>query len=113
MPADVDVYRVTLEAGVSYEIEANGAGDAPLGNPFLALIQEGAGMDDHGHDHGGGEVDAALIRQGGQRVASDDNSGPGNNARIRFRPEASGEYLIQVSGVSNATGGYEVKIVRQ
>ena len=113
MPADVDVYRVTLEAGVSYEIEANGAGDAPLGNPFLALIQEGAGMDDHGHDHGGGEVDAALIRQGGQRVASDDNSGPGNNARIRFRPEASGEYLIQVSGVSNSTGGYEVKIVRQ
>jgi len=112
MAGDVDVYRVTLEAGVSYQIEANGAGDAPLGNPFLALIQEGAGMD-HGHDHGSGEVDAAIVRQGGQRVASDDNSGPGNNARLRFTPETSGDYLINVTGVSNGVGGYEVKIVRQ
>jgi hypothetical protein len=112
MPGDVDVYRVTLEAGGNYQIEVNGAGDAPLGNPFLALIQEGAGMD-HGHDHGGGEVDAAIVRQGGERVASDDNSGPGNNARLRFSPEASGDYLINVTGVSNGTGGYEVKIVRQ
>jgi len=108
MPGDVDVYRVTLEAGVSYQIEVNGSGEGALGNPFVALIQEGAGMEGHG-----GEIDAAIVRQGGQRVASDDNSGPGNNARLSFRPETSGEYLIQVSGVSNGTGGYEVKIVRQ
>ncbi|MEZ5957673.1 MAG: PPC domain-containing protein [Hyphomonadaceae bacterium] len=109
MPGDVDVYRVTLEAGVTYQIEANGAGDTPLGDPYLALIQEGAGMD--GHDHG--EMNATLVRQGGTRVAADDDSGPGLDARLRFRPETSGDYLINVSGLSNTTGGYEVKIARQ
>jgi hypothetical protein len=112
MPGDIDVYRVTLEAGVTYQIEANGSGPTPLADPYLALVQEGAGMTD-GHDHGAGEIDAAIMRQGGQRVAADDDSGPGNDARLRFRPETSGDYLIQVSGLSNTTGGYDVKIVRQ
>lgn len=112
MPGDVDVYRVTLEAGVTYQIEANGSGAAPLNDPYLALIQEGAGLEGHDH-HGGGEVDAALVRQGGTRVAADDDSGPGNNARLRYRVETTGDYLINVSGMSNTTGGYEVKIVRQ
>ncbi len=108
MPGDLDVYRVTLEAGVSYEIQANGTGATPLADPFVALIQETA-MD---HHHGEGP-DASMIRDGGTRVASDDDSGPGLDARLRFSPEASGDYLIQVSGLSNSTGDYEVKIVRQ
>ena len=109
IPGDVDVYRVTLEAGVTYQIEANGAGDTPLADPFLAVIQEGAGMEDAGPNG----PDALIVRQGGRRVASDDDSGPGLDARLRFRPETSGDYLIQVSGLSNTVGGYEVKIVRQ
>lgn len=107
IPGDVDVYRVTLEAGVTYQIEANGAGDVPLADPFLSLVQEGAGYDEHG------TPSAQLVRDGGNRVASDDDSGPGMDARLRFRPETTGDYLIQVSGLANTTGGYEVKIVRQ
>ena len=30
IPGDIDVYRVTLEAGVTYQIEANGTGSTPL-----------------------------------------------------------------------------------
>lgn len=108
MVGDVDVYRVTLEAGVSYQIEANGTGATPLADPFLALIQE-TPMD---HHHGA-EMDAAMMRDGGPRVASDDDSGDGLDARLRFRPEVSGDYLIQVSGLANTTGDYEVKIVRR
>ncbi|MBK6704198.1 MAG: hypothetical protein IPG56_10885 [Caulobacteraceae bacterium] len=107
IPGDIDVYRVTLEAGVTYQIEANGSGGTPLADPFLSLVQEGAGMEDAGPNG----PDALIVRQGGRQVASDD-SGPGNDARLRFRPEASGDYLIQVSGLSNAVGGYEVKITR-
>lgn len=106
MPGDVDVYRVTLEAGVTYQIEANGAGDTPLADPFLSLIEEIGGEEPMTED-------AAIVRDGGRRVASDDDSGDGLDARLRFRPETSGEYLIQVSGLSNTTGGYEVKIVRR
>lgn len=108
MPGDIDVYRVTLEAGVTYQIEANGAGDTPLADPYLALIQEGP-MD----HHGGEGPSAEMVREGGERVAADDDSGPGLDARVRFRPETSGDYLINVSGLSNTTGNYEVKIVRQ
>jgi hypothetical protein len=103
MPGDVDVYRVTLEAGVTYQIEANAAGQNGLSNPFVAVIQEGAVE----------TQDPAVIRDGGQRVASNDDGGAGRNARLSFRPEAAGDYLIQVSGVGSATGDYEVKIVRQ
>ncbi len=106
MTGDLDVYRVTLEAGVEYQIEANGTGASPLADPFVAVIQEGAGMED-------ATVDAALVRDGGSRVASDDDSGDGLDARLRFRPETAGDYLIQVSGLSNTTGDYEVKIVRR
>ena len=109
IPGDIDVYRVTLEAGVMYQIEANGSGATPLADPFLSLVQEGAGMEDAGPNG----PDAQIVRQGGRQVASDDDSGPGNDARLRFRPETSGDYLIQVSGLSNTVGGYEVKIVRQ
>lgn len=110
IPGDVDVYRVTLEAGVTYQIEANGTGDTPLADPYIALIQEGAGMVEHDGPNG---MDAAIVRQGGTRVAEDDDSGPGLDARLRYRPTASGDYLINVSGLSNTVGGYEVKIVRQ
>lgn len=103
MPGDVDAYRVTLEAGVTYQIEVNARGASPLSDPFVALIQEGVGNME----------DAAIVRDGGQRVASDNNSGGARNARLRYRPTASGDFLVQVSGVGRAVGDYEVKIVRR
>lgn len=90
VPRDVDTYRVTLEAGVSYVIEANGEGETPLADPFVAVVQN---------------EDAQL--------ASDDDSGPGFDARLSFTPSETGEYYIQVSGLGGAIGDYRVQITRQ
>jgi hypothetical protein len=90
MPGDIDTYRVTLEGGVTYAIEANGAGAHPLADPFVAIVNEE-----------------------NTRLTSDDDSGQGHNARLNFRPENSGDYLIQASGLGGSTGDYEIKIVRR
>ncbi len=90
IPGDLDSYRVELEAGVAYTIEASGAGEYPLADPFVAVID--------------GE---------GERLASDDDSGAGTDARVRFTPEEAGSYLVQVSGLSGSTGWYQVKITRR
>ncbi|MGE0741516.1 MAG: PPC domain-containing protein [Hyphomonadaceae bacterium] len=91
MPGDLDYYRVMLEGGVTYTIDVKGqAGEDPLADPFVAI------MDSQN-----------------ERVASDDDSGDGYDARLRFTPEESGEYYIQASGLGGSTGWYQVRIVRQ
>jgi hypothetical protein len=87
---DMDAYRVELEAGVRYVIDVRGAGDAPLADPFLAVID-----------------------MNGTRVDSDDDSGDGRDARLRFSSAEGGSYLLQVSGLGGAIGGYTISIVRQ
>lgn len=87
---DIDAYRVELEAGVRYVIEVNGHGDDPLSDAFLTI------------------ADAE-----GTRVTSDDDSGNGMDARLRFTPEASGTFYIQASGLGGSTGWYQVSIMRQ
>lgn len=106
IPGDIDAYRVTLEAGVAYQIDVSRNGASGLGDPFVALIQSGAGLEAE-------DADEAIVRDGGRRVASDNNGGGASNARVRFTPEAAGDYIIQVSGFRNTTGDYEVKIVRR
>jgi len=90
MEGDLDYYRVELEGGVRYVIAVNGAGDHPLADPYLVVTD--------------GE---------NNNVGSDDDSGAGLNARLRFRPETSGVYYIQASGLGGSTGWYQVSIVRQ
>lgn len=90
MAGDLDYYRVGLEAGQSYVIEVNGDGDNPLTDPFLAIVNEN-----------------------NESIASDDDSGDGFDARLRFAPEQSGTYYIQASGLGGSTGWYQVSIVRQ
>ena len=90
MPGDLDNYRVTLEGGVTYVIDAAGRGEHPLADPFVAIVNDE-----------------------NTRITSDDDGGAGKDARLRFRPEASGDFLIQVSGLGGSTGDYEVKIVRR
>lgn len=90
MPGDLDAYRVNLDAGVAYTIEVKGHGDNPVADPFLALID--------------GE---------GQRVTSDDDSGPGLDARLQFTPTTGGPYFLQASGLGGSTGWYQITIVRQ
>lgn len=90
MEGDRDSYRVGLEAGVTYMIEVNGHGDAPLADPVLAVLNEAE-----------------------EQIASDDDSGDGRNARLRFSPEQSGTYTIQASGLGGSIGWYQISIVRQ
>ncbi|WP_395647210.1 PPC domain-containing protein [Terricaulis sp.] len=90
MPDDQDFYRVELEAGVSYAIEVSGAGQNPLADPFLTIYDES-----------------------GQRLTSDDDSGDGLDARLRFTPETSGVFHIGASGLGGSTGWYQVTIVRR
>jgi hypothetical protein len=55
----------------------------------------------------------AIFNAENTRVTSDDDSGGGRNARLRFRPRESGDFLIQVSGLGDSIGDYEVRIVRR
>lgn len=87
---DVDHYRVNLEANVRYVIDVRGQGDTPLADAFVAIIDGN-----------------------GTRVATDDDSGNGLDARLRFTPRTAGEYYIEASGLGGSTGGYQVQIVRQ
>jgi hypothetical protein len=89
MPGERDFFRVDLEGGVQYTIEVTASGSNPLGNPHVSL------------------VDAS-----GEDVATDDDSGPGRNARLRFTSEQGGAYAISVGGTNGAVGGYEVRISR-
>lgn len=90
MPGDIDSFGVELEAGVTYQIDVSGAGDNPLADPFLAVL----------------DAD-------GERVTSDDDSGDGLDARVRFTPEESGYFTIQASGLGRAVGWYQVTIERK
>jgi len=90
MSGDLDNYRVTLEGGQTYTISVSGSGDNPLADPFLSIRNESD-----------------------ETVASDDDSGPGLDARLRFTPEQSGTYYIQASGLGGSIGWYQISIVRQ
>jgi hypothetical protein len=87
---DLDNYAIELEGGVRYVIEVSGAGDNPLADPFLS-----------------------VITPENQSVASDDDSGPGMDARLSFTPEATGAYFLQASGLGGSTGWYTIRIMRQ
>ncbi|MBX3511188.1 MAG: PPC domain-containing protein [Hyphomonadaceae bacterium] len=90
MPGDLDYFRVELEQGVSYQIDVTGAGRNPLSDPLVTLVD--------------GE---------NATIASDDDSGPGLNARLRFTPTTSGTYYVQVSGAGGVIGDYNVAIARR
>jgi len=90
IPGDLDTYRVELEAGVRYQIDVSGVGDHPLTDAFVTLLDAN-----------------------GERVTSDDDSGDGRDARLRFTPETSGTFHIQASGLGGSTGSYQVSVTRR
>ncbi|GBF56972.1 hypothetical protein PbB2_00629 [Candidatus Phycosocius bacilliformis] len=45
-------------------------------------------------------------------VLSDDDGGGGRNASLRFRPETTGTYVVEVQRVSNTTGAYRLLVVQ-
>lgn len=90
IPGDLDSYRVELEQGVRYTIEVRGAGERPLGDPFLA-----------------------VVNYSNEVITSDDDSGPGYDARLRFTPREAGTYFLRVSGLAGSAGDYRISITRQ
>lgn len=87
---DLDSYRVDLEEGVTYEINVSGEGQGALRDPFVAI----QGMD-------------------GEPIATDDNGGPGANARLMFTPQTTDTYFVQASGARGSIGAYRVTIAPQ
>jgi len=86
---DLDTYGIMLEGGVRYTIEVRGAGDNPLADPFVSVLD-----------------------QSGNRVASDDDSGPGLDARVTFTAAATDQFYVQASGLGGGIGTYRVSIAR-
>ena len=81
-----DTIRIELRAGATYEFHLGGSGSSePLDDPVLFLWD-----------------------LNGNRVAFDDDSGAGRNALIRFAPQVSGVYFIDVLGWD--TGDYELRV---
>src|SRR5437660_388317 len=68
---DADWFRVTLTVGRSYQFDLEGSdtGQGTLTDPFLI-----------------------LLNSTGNQIASDFDSGAGNNSRIIFAPSVSGTY---------------------
>ncbi len=90
VPGDADAYGVDLESGVTYVITIAGAGEYPLKDPMLTMLD-------------GSETD----------IGSDDNSGPGRGARLEFMPTEASRYFIKVSGARGSTGRYSVSIAKK
>lgn len=81
---DADMFKVTLTAGQTYRFDLAAAASGGLADPFLVL---------HGPT--------------GERLASDDNSGPGGGAaRISWTATTSGTYYLAAWDAFTGTGAY-------
>ncbi len=96
---DVDLIRVSLEAGVAYEV-----------NVFGAFFDTGLSLID--------PVIDGILDANGNLIAgtSADDGGSVFNPRVDFTPSVSGDFFIQVSGAlfsEEDTGTYALNIVEQ
>lgn len=86
-PRDADWRRVTLQAGQTYRFSLESAGDSPLSDPLLR-----------------------LLNARGEELARDDDGGPNLNSALEFTPAASGTYFLEARGFQDdATGGYRLR----
>ena len=88
---DFDWFRVVLEADTRYQIDLEGAATVrgTLANPAVSVRDASA-----------------------TNLASDDNSGVGNNARVIYTPTAAGAYYVQTVGISGGdTGTYALSVI--
>lgn len=85
---DQDWFRISLQAGVTYEFRLNATGVSGLGDPFLE-----------------------IMNASGAQLKTNDDGGTGLNSLLRFTPTASGNYYINAHGWidtdgSTSTGSY-------
>jgi Ca2+-binding RTX toxin-like protein len=84
LPRDLDWFRIEVQAGQSYTVSVNAADGSSL-DAFLRL-----------HD------------ANGQMISSDDDSGPGSNARLNFVANQTTHLFLSAGGFGNSTGSYTV-----
>ena len=91
---DADSYRVYLERGKSYQIDAKGESATDDGGSLADLI-------------------VTLFDGQGNALAQDDNSGDHNNARIEsYSPNKSAQYYLVVSDPDDVgTGTYTLEVL--
>ena len=89
IPGDLDYFRVQLTGGQRYDVNVGGNGDHPLTDPFLTVHNEE-----------------------GVSITTDDDSGPGLDARLSFVPQSTGTFYVAASGNGGSTGGYKISIGR-
>jgi len=86
---DQDWYRITLQAGVTYEFRLTSSGTSPLGDPYLELM------------------DAA-----GAQVKFNDDGAGNFNSLLRYTPTSTGTFYLNAHGWVNpatsqsSTGSY-------
>lgn len=86
---DIDAFAITVEDGKSYQIDLASRPGAqhPLDDPYMEMVNEFW-----------------------DSIAWDDDSGPGNNARITFTAEEDATYFIGVLDSNSGYGGYRISI---
>lgn len=83
-----DPFNTLLEAGVEYTFRLRGAasGGGTLADPFLSLKD-----------------------QGGQTLATDDDSGTGLDSQLVFTPAQTGTYVLEAAAFGSGTGSYTIE----
>jgi len=84
---DSDWYEITLTAGSRYIISNTGFGGTILSNSFLELRDSTGAV-----------------------IESDNDDGPGANARLAYNITTTGTYYIAASAFGNVTGDYAVTV---
>ncbi|MFM7784903.1 MAG: Ig-like domain-containing protein, partial [Gammaproteobacteria bacterium] len=85
---DLDLFRVELQAGVTYRLDVTSSGTDGLPDPYLVLY------------------DPDVVQ-----VGEDDDSGGGLDASLTFTPDVSGTYYLGAFDVGSGTGDYAVSAV--
>ena len=104
---DVDWFRVTLEADVTYRIDMYGSWVGALDGsnmwrPAFTLFDPWLS--------GVYDADGALVSGSGDTTVSGDG-GDGKNSRFTFTPAINGDYYIEANGVGAWSGTYGLKVV--
>ncbi len=89
---DLDLFRVTLAAGVQYYIDLEGSpsGQGTVADTFLRGVFNTSG----------------ILIDG----LADDNSGVGTNSRVVFTPTVAGIYSIAAGAAGGLTGTYRLNV---
>ncbi|HEV2865267.1 MAG TPA: M10 family metallopeptidase C-terminal domain-containing protein [Allosphingosinicella sp.] len=97
VPGDQDYYKVTLEAGKSYQIgmyaKAGGPSGVPVADPYIEILRANGTKD-------GFEV----VTADGGASSPQNNVNSGLDVLLTFEPTVSGTYYINARGFGNAGG---------